>query len=85
MCIHEIADPFITCCFINQNELFVSLYHNHQRMHYHFIYDLDIRAISGNVATKQLTSRSNFPCNAFYNDDKNEIYCFYRQGQAFSV
>ena len=31
------------------------------------------------------TNAKNFPFKCFYNDEKNEIYLFYRQGEAFTI
>lgn len=31
------------------------------------------------------TNSKNFPYKCFYNDEKNEVYLFYRQGQAFTI
>ena len=52
MCNHEIPDPNITCCFIEPKKIFINLYHNHTCTHYHFIYDLDKNAISGDITSK---------------------------------
>jgi len=30
-------------------------------------------------------TEKNFPYKSFYNEEKNEIYSFYRQGQAFII
>ena len=30
-------------------------------------------------------SKKNFPYKSFYNDEKDEIYTFYRQGQCFII
>ena len=80
MCHNEFNDPFITCCFINADTMYVNLYHNHSTMHYHFIFDLQHRAIIGKVSSMNLESKSNFPFKCFYNEEKDEVHSFYRQG-----
>ena len=40
MPIQNFPDPFITCCFINDNLIFIQLYYVPTFMHYHFLWDL---------------------------------------------
>ena len=40
MPIHSFPDPFITTCFVNDNLLFVQLYHGHTFTHYHMFWDI---------------------------------------------
>jgi len=76
------ADPYIICCFIGGDQLFVALFHNHKLLHKHFIYDLKKREIVGKVHDFSLadSSEENFPVDCFYNDEKNKVDIFYRQG-----
>ena len=62
--------------------------------HYHFLWDVNERKLIGmNDATlgeqavshKMGGSRQNFPFKSFYSEEKDEIYTFYRQGQAFTI
>ena len=39
MPIDNFPDPFITCCFVTDDILFVNLYHSFTCCHYHFFYD----------------------------------------------
>jgi|DEB0MinimDraft_12_1074336.scaffolds.fasta_scaffold06711_2 hypothetical protein len=79
MCNQSFPDPFITCTFINNDRVFVNLFQNYDMKHYHFIYDTKARAVVGKVAERTLEcTKKNFPYKCFYNDEKNEIYAFYR-------
>lgn len=81
MPINRFPDPFITCVFIDDETLFINLFYNHNLTHYHFIWDTKELKINGEVVKKQLDcSKKNFPFKCFYNDEKKEIYSFYRQG-----
>lgn len=83
----DFQDPFITCCFITNDLLFVNFFYTKERAHFHFVWDQELREIHGPVKVKMgsICSSKNFPIKCFYNFEKNEIYSFYRQGQAFSV
>ena len=86
MPIQGFADPFSTCSFIDDDRIFVQLFYNFDRTHWHFIYDHSKRAIEGAPFSQKLVcSAKNFPYKSFYNTDDNEIYSFYRQGEAFIV
>ena len=70
MPIDDFYDPFITCCFITDNLIFVALHYTFNQMHYHFIWDIEKRDFwftPGNLdvdffSKKQLTcSVKNFP------------------------
>ena len=39
MPIQGFADPFCTCSFIDDDRIFVQLFYNYDRTHWHFIYD----------------------------------------------
>jgi hypothetical protein len=45
----ELCDPFITCCFISQDQLFVNFYHNHSMTHFHFVWDAKYRCVIGST------------------------------------
>jgi len=79
-------DPFITCCFVGDEVLYINLFHTHKKMHYHFYYNIETGKLVKNVVSFKLgTSSKNFPYKCFYNDDKDEVYSFYRQGHALIV
>lgn len=76
----EFSDPFITSCFITDQQIFVVLFYNHTQKHHHFIWNTTTRKL-GKVVIKMMDCISaNFPQKCFYNEEKNEIYIFYRQG-----
>ena len=55
-------------------------------MHYHFTYDHSKHQIDGHYHEQAMQcNRMNFPYKSFYNPEDNVIYCFYRQGQAFTI
>ena len=86
--VNEVFDnPNITVCFINNHQLFVSLFHNGDMKHIQFIWDIDyhtaINVVKAPLA--ELCSRHNFPMATFYDTRTFHAYTFYRQGQAFSV
>jgi len=82
MCNQSFPDPNINMTFINNDTIFVGLFYNYSSKHYHFIYDLKLKTMVGNHAAMELDCpKTNFTYKAFYNEDKNECYLFYRQGQ----
>ena len=79
-------DPSIVCTFITDTKIFVNLYHSASLTHYHFIWDIEARKISSKTVSIVLDSnKKNFVYKCFYNDEKNEIYSFYRQGEAYII
>lgn len=36
MAIENLPDPFITCCFISDDIVFINLFYNYSKTHYHF-------------------------------------------------
>lgn len=87
MPIHGNADPFIVCEFIDDENLFVALFNNNSRKHYHFIYSIKGRKIASKTVEIELgdTARENHPVKAFYNSKLNEIYVFYKLGQGITI
>lgn len=74
-------EPFATCTYISHDRIFIDVFYNYALTHYHFIYNLKDRAVEGEVQTVVLDcTRKNFPYKCFYNDERDEIYSFYRQG-----
>lgn len=88
MCNNDFPDPNIICCFVDDDTIFVALFHNYSRTHYHFLYDAKNKCILENkepVKEEIECTKKNFPYKCFYNEDKKEIYCFYRQGMAYTI
>ena len=87
MAIEIFPEPFITVCFIDDDRLFINLFHNASSKHYHFIYNYTERKMEHGKPVERIMEcpKKNFPYKCFYNDDKDEIYSFYRQGQSFTI
>ena len=83
MPIDNFPDPFITCCFINNDLIYVNLYHTSTTTHHCFVYNHVTREISGHQAIYMNSNDQNFPYKCFYSAEDNEVFSFYRQGQAF--
>lgn len=49
MPINNFPDPFITCCFVTDDIIFVNLFHNKDLCHHHFFYDRVNRKIRDHV------------------------------------
>lgn len=81
MAISGFPDPYITCCFVDDELIFVNLFYNYTLTHYHFIYNIETKQVVGEIVKFNLDcSKKNFPYKCFYNDEKHEVYSFYRQG-----
>ena len=85
MVIDNFPDPFITCCFINDDLIFVNLYHTATTTHHSFIYNHKTKAISSRQSIQLESNTQNFPYKCFYCEEENEIYTFYRQGESFRI
>ena len=81
MCVASFPDPYAACAFITDELLFVCLFHSPTLTHCHFVWDSRSKKLVGQVSKQTVgTSQRNFPYKAFYNDEKHELYVFYRQG-----
>jgi hypothetical protein len=86
MCHHNFPDPYSVCTFIDDHTLFVALFYNYDKTHYHFFLDLKKHEIIGEaVKVETEYEKANFPFNCFYNDELREVYLFYRQGHSFII
>jgi len=96
----EFVDPYITCCWVGEYRVFVNFFHSYTLTHYHFIYDIREKKMLGTpqndeegkpmhhdkpIQVKMACNNQNFPYKSFYNDEKNEIYTFYRQGDSYCI
>ena len=80
MPINHFPDPFINCCFISDDLIFVNLFHNASLTHHHFFFTLSTRTLSGHTKIPIACNKRNFPQKCFYNKDNEEVYTFYRLG-----
>lgn len=86
MAISGFPDPYVTCCFIDDERIFVNLFYNFDLTHYHFIYNAKTQKMQGQFVKMKIDcSKKNFPYKCFFNEEDNEIYSFYRQGQSFII
>lgn len=96
MPIDNFPDPFINCCFIDGKEhkdgtpvkyIFVNLFYSKDQHHHHFLFDYETMTIieDSHEIVAMNCNKKNFPQKAFYNQDNNEVYTFYRQGQSFRI
>jgi hypothetical protein len=75
-----LPDPMIETCFIDNN-IFVNLFHTKTLCMYHFTYNfLSQKIITEPVKTQLDHCTVNFPIRTFYDDEKDRVYCFFRQG-----
>ena len=80
-----LPDPMIESCFLD-NTIFVNLFHTRTLTMYHFSYNYLQQKIIGDPQKTQLDHCTiNFPIKSFYDDEKERIYCFFRQGQSFTI
>jgi hypothetical protein len=66
------CDPYITACFIDDDRIFLNLFHNVELKQYMFIYSIKANNIISKVETYQFSiecSKKNFPYKTFYNYD----------------
>ena len=77
----DLPDPFINCAFVNDDLIYVALYHGHSCTHYHFLWDLKKRAMQDVLPYSKVLEDStskNFPFKSYYSEETNQIFCFYR-------
>ena len=92
MPINNFHEPFIACCFVSDTKIFVAFFHTPYLTHHHFVWDFEQKVIIGrkNISNSSISmeldcSVRNFPIKCFFNENRNEIYVFYRQGDSFTV
>lgn len=49
MAISGFPDPYITCCFVDDNRVFVNLFYNFKLEHCHFIYNIETKKVEGEI------------------------------------
>ena len=83
--IHNFPDPFITCCWVDSEWIFVNLFHQETLTHHHFFFNKRTRELKDHTKVKLETNKKNFPYKCFYSHEENEVFSFYRQSQSFRV
>ena len=51
MPIMSFSQPFATCCFLNNNELFYNFFHRPTKKHHHFIYSTSKKMVVRKIQT----------------------------------
>ena len=80
MPIDNFPDPFVDCTFVNDNLLFINLFHNKKIEHHLCFYYWKEKRIVRHTVINIKSNPKNFPTKCFYNLEYNEVYTFYRQG-----
>ena len=69
----------INAVFIEDNEIFVVIYHTKLMCMIHFVYSFVQKKIrTSPVKTQLIQKTKNYPCNTFYDNEKSRVYIFYR-------
>jgi hypothetical protein len=80
MPIDNFNEPYSNCTFINNDLIFIALFHNKSLVHHHALYSISGKNLFNVVTRKLNCSAKNFPFKSFYNEDDMAVYSFYRQG-----
>ena len=80
-------EPLITCAFIPNDDLFISVYHRFQKKQYHFTYSYKEKKTLSQVVVSEIKDCTplNFPIKSFYSSVTNNCHTFYRQGYGYTV
>jgi|TARA_B110000285_G_C15101778_1_gene605411 hypothetical protein len=77
-------EPMITCCFIENDDLFIQVYHRLHKKQYHFTYSYTKHDnLSNTIITANRDpscTQKNFPVKSFYSTVTKNVLTFYRQG-----
>jgi len=70
------------CCFVDDETIFVGVFHSHSMTHHHCLIDLNTRQLIGNKQSHFLadSSERNFLVDCYYDSEKDECFSFYRGG-----
>ena len=79
-------DPMMGAAFIEYNNIFVNVFYTKsQTMHickYSFLHK---KLVDEPILMRMEQSSRNFPLNTFYDDERNHVYIFYRQGESVTI
>lgn len=80
-------EPIATCCFKNDEVIFIQVYHRFWQKSYHCSYNFIKREFISDVKIIQIenVTKTNFPIRSFYSKQNGEFYTFFRQGQGITV
>lgn len=86
MPIDNFNDPFITCTFINDAQIFLNFFETSRLTQSHLIWDfMNQEKVTKIVECPLDCGITNFPVKCFYNGPSKEIYTFYKEGDAFII
>ena len=81
-----LPDPMMNTVFTDSSNIFINVFHTKTLTMWHFSYNFLQKKIIGDPVKTQLEYCTiNFPFKSFYDDDKDRVYIFYRQGQSYTV
>jgi len=79
--VSALPDPMIETCFLDNNQIFINVFHTKSLCMYHMTYNfLQGKLIGDAVQTQLAYCTINFPIKSFYDEEKDQVYMFYRQG-----
>lgn len=80
-------DPLVNACFVDDGDkIFINCFHSRELTMHHFIFSKVKNAIdSPIVKTKLPESTRNFPISSYFDDEKQFVYIFFRQGESFMI
>lgn len=75
-------EPLVTCCFIQNDDVFISAYHREQKKQYHFTYSYKEKKMLCDPQIHEIPKCTaiNFPIKSFYSQLTGNCHTFYRQG-----
>lgn len=82
--------PMMDACFIQNQNLFVNVFHNSLHRVYTFRYSiLQKRIVNGTIKQFDMEKKSgssrNFPIGTFFDEKLGKVFFFFRQGEAFHM
>ena len=76
---HGLPDPMMNACFINDDNIFINVYHTHTFTMWHFIYSFkEKKMLSKAYKTYISEATLNFPITSFFNSKRNLVHIFFR-------
>lgn len=80
-------EPLITCCFIAEDDMFISVYHRKDKQQHHFTYSYILQKRTSEITVTDLgeSTLRNFPIKSFYSLVTKNCHTFYRQGQGVTA
>ena len=77
--IEDLIEPFINCCFIDDDLLFGSLHNRNTNNHWHPRFHISAREIIDEPVSKAVLQPLNFPIKVLHDSNNDQVLIFYRQ------